>query len=226
MTQTPPDENNGKWFWPIALPLTAASLYAMSQADEWSGETPQEFDQYTKNTEFEILDRPEFGEYQSIVIQPVTSPSPDPGGDPDIGGNPDPTAPGEPSPDTDPEPDPEPVPDPSTDPDVDPDTNPDAGGNGSQNPEPPGVSDYTLDLTDFFPFCIPFDIYDLVRVLDAEPEAPHFVFDVDFPYMDEPWHIDIDFSTWDPVALVLRRLELLLFIVGLAMATRNYYIRG
>lgn len=80
--------------------------------------------------------------------------------------------------------------------------------------------------TDFFPFCIPWDIYELVTVLDAEPEAPHFVFDVDFPYMDEPWHIDIDFSAWDPVALVLRRLELLLFVVGLAMATRNYYIRG
>ena len=222
----PPDENNGKWFWPIALPLTGALLYSMSQADEWSGETPQEFDQYIQNTEFEILDRPEFDGYQAIEIAPVTNP----GTNPDPGTDPDPTAPGEPNPDPepepDPEPDPEPSPDPGTDPDVDPDVNPDAGGNGSQKPESPGVSDYTLDLRDFFPFCIPFDIYDLVQVLDADPEAPHFVFDVDFPYMEEPWHIDIDFSTWDPVALVLRRLELLLFIVGLAMATRNYYIRG
>ena len=81
-------------------------------------------------------------------------------------------------------------------------------------------------LTDLFPFCIPKDIYDLVTVFNAEPEAPHFVFDVPFPYMEEPWHIDIDFAVWDSVALVLRRLELLLFVVGLAMATRNYYIRG
>lgn len=90
------------------------------------------------------------------------------------------------------------------------------------------VDDLAIPVTwtDFFPFCIPGDIWELVTVLDAEPEAPHFVFDVDFPYMDEPWHIDIDFSAWDPVALVLRRLELLLFVVGLAMATRNYYIRG
>ena len=83
-----------------------------------------------------------------------------------------------------------------------------------------------ITWTDFFPFCIPSDIKSFVEVFDAEPEAPHFVFDVDFPYMNEPWHIDLDFSAWDPVALVLRRLELMLFIVGLAMATRNYYIRG
>lgn len=83
----PPDENNGKWFWPIALPLTAATLLAMSQADEWSGETPQEFDQYTQNTEFEILNRPEFDGYQAIEIAPVTNPNPNP--NPDVGENPD-----------------------------------------------------------------------------------------------------------------------------------------
>ena len=88
------------------------------------------------------------------------------------------------------------------------------------------VDALAVSWADFFPFCIPGDIRDLVLVFDADPEAPHFVFDVDFPYMNEPWHIDLDFSEWDPVAMVLRRLELLLFIVGLAMATRNYYIRG
>lgn len=83
-----------------------------------------------------------------------------------------------------------------------------------------------VSWTDFFPFCIPGDIWELVTILDAEPEAPHFVYDVDFPYMEQPWHIDVDLAAWDPAAQVLRRLELLSFIVGLAMATRNYYIRG
>lgn len=69
----PPDENNGKWFWPLALTLTAADLWLMSQADEWSGKTPQEFDDYSKQTEFEILSRPEVEFGQGIEIAPVTS---------------------------------------------------------------------------------------------------------------------------------------------------------
>lgn len=73
--------NDGKWFWPIMLPLTAATLYTMSQADEWSGQTPQEFDDYSTNTEYEILGSPEIDGYQGIELSPITSPSPDTGGD-------------------------------------------------------------------------------------------------------------------------------------------------
>lgn len=91
---------------------------------------------------------------------------------------------------------------------------------------PPALGDYTLDLRDFFPFCIPFDIYALLSLLAAEPEAPKFEFDLWIPYADYNWHIVIDLSRWDNVAAALRTMELLLFIVGLGVATRNYYIRG
>lgn len=91
---------------------------------------------------------------------------------------------------------------------------------------PPALGDYSLDLRDFFPFCIPYDIYALLSLLAAEPEAPYFEFDVDIPIIDFTWHIVIDLSPWDDVAAVLRTMELLLFIVGLGVATRNYYIRG
>ena len=91
---------------------------------------------------------------------------------------------------------------------------------------PPALGDYALDLRDFFPFCIPFDIYALLSLLAAEPEAPKFEFDLWIPYADYNWHIVIDLSKWDDVAAVLRTMELLLFIVGLGVATRNYYTRG
>lgn len=88
------------------------------------------------------------------------------------------------------------------------------------------VDSYAIDLTSFFPFCIPFDLYDFLSLFLAEPEAPHFEFDIDFPYMNEPWHLVIDLSPWDGVAQLLRRLELLLFIVGLGMVTREKFLRG
>ena len=37
---------------------------------------------------------------------------------------------------------------------------------------PAVIGDYTMDLTKFFPFCIPFDLYDFATCLLAEPEAP------------------------------------------------------
>lgn len=88
------------------------------------------------------------------------------------------------------------------------------------------LDDYTLDLRNFFPFCIPFDIYGFLVLLDAEPEAPKFEFKFNFGQYLGTHVMVIDLSQWDDTAQLLRRLELLLFIIGLAMATRNYYIRG
>lgn len=66
--------NDGKWFWPLALGLTVGVLGSMSQADEWSGQTPQEFNDYSTKTEFEILNRPEFDGWQGLEIAPATNP--------------------------------------------------------------------------------------------------------------------------------------------------------
>lgn len=74
------NNNDGKWFWPVVL-VAGADLLAMSQADAWAGETPQEFDDYTTVEELEIVSRPEVDFAQGVELAPVTSPAPDTGGD-------------------------------------------------------------------------------------------------------------------------------------------------
>ena len=89
----------------------------------------------------------------------------------------------------------------------------------------PGQLEFDFKL--LFPFCIPFDLIDALEVLDAEPVAP--AIDIPIPYMSEKGMekhvIKIDLSEYDSVALLLRRMEILLFIVGLILITRNL-IRG
>lgn len=81
--------NDGKWFWPLALTATTAELFAMSQADQWSGVTPPEFSEYSNSADYEIVSRPEIDGYQGLEIKPVTNPNPGTGTnpDPDIGGD-------------------------------------------------------------------------------------------------------------------------------------------
>lgn len=88
------------------------------------------------------------------------------------------------------------------------------------------VSAFAIEWRDFFPFCIPFDIYDFLTLLMADPEAPKFEWEIDLLKTGEPYLMVVDLSEWDDVAQLLRRLELLVFIVGLAMVTREKYIRG
>ena len=117
----------------------------------------------------------------------------------------------------DPAPNPEPSPSPDPDPLPDPDapSNPDTG--DSDNPD-----DYTADLTQIFPFCIPFDLIHAFNVLNVPGEAP--VFDIPFKldygsvHIDEHW--TIDFSDFETVVQIFRVMETLGFIVGLILVTR------
>lgn len=118
----------------------------------------------------------------------------------------------------------DPMPDADTNPDTGTDTDPDSGSTGT-NPST-DINDYKIDLTQFFPFCLPFDIYAFFELLAADPEAPHLEFDIPFPYMEEPWHLVIDLSAWDNVAQLARRLELLGFIIGLCVFTREKFLRS
>lgn len=76
-----------------------------------------------------------------------------------------------------------------------------------------------FDLRGFFPFCIPFDIYNMLEALDASPTAPH----VQLPFVIESigvnYTIDLDFSAFDPVAAVMRQMELIVYGIALAWAT-------
>lgn len=83
------------------------------------------------------------------------------------------------------------------------------------------LSEYTIDLRNYFPFCIPWDLYDMITLLVAEPVAPH----VQYPFVIEPlnvnYTIDLDFSQFDSVAAVLRTMELLAAGIGLALMTKR-----
>lgn len=77
----------------------------------------------------------------------------------------------------------------------------------------------SLDLKDFFPFCIPYDLYAFFGCLNAAPEAP--VFELALPTPFGSYSFTVDLSPYDPVAEICRRLQLLLFCIGLAFETRN-----
>lgn len=128
---------------------------------------------------------------------PVTIPEPAPGTDPIY----------YPSPDAHPKPT-KPNPGDDTDPDSDPGTDTD-----------PEMSDYKVELTGVFPFCIPFDFIALLKVLSAEPEAPRFAFPVVIPALDYEETFYIDLSIFDDVAKVMRTCEKVSFIIFLMFAT-------
>lgn len=88
------------------------------------------------------------------------------------------------------------------------------------------AGDYTVPgLQSVFPFCIPFDIYNFFNCLAADPVAPSFEWRFYVPGIcDET--IDLDLAQFDTVAQIVRTMELLAFIVGLAFVTRDKMIKG
>lgn len=103
---------------------------------------------------------------------------------------------------------------------------------GNEDPEdqpeewkpPTNPNAFALDLSKFFPFCIPFDLYDFFSCLNADPVAPVIEWQIPLPG-GSAYPIKLDLSVFDPVARILRTLELLAFCVGLAFKTRDL-IRG
>ena len=104
---------------------------------------------------------------------------------------------------------------PMPDTDTNPDTQPDSPGAPSSD-----IGDYQIDLKKFFPFCIPFDLYDFFTCLNADPVAPVIEWVIPLPG-GGTYPLEIDLSAFDDVAQLLRRLQLLLFCVGLAFKTRD-----
>lgn len=83
----------------------------------------------------------------------------------------------------------------------------------------PEIEPYKVALTSVFPFCIPFDIYNMVTMFVAEPEAPHAEWTFELPWSSQEYSVGWDLSDFDGVAQVCRSMELVLFAVGLAVIT-------
>lgn len=83
---------------------------------------------------------------------------------------------------------------------------------------------YTVDLTQFFPFCIPFDLYHLIQAFNADPVAPEVTISLPIGYngSEFTWEdYTLSLSPFDTVAQVVRIFEFVLFIIGLMMVTRK-----
>ena len=116
-------------------------------------------------------------------------------------------------------PTPTPTPDPS---------NPDSGGGGgtdTDNPDDTDKSNFTRDLRLVFPFCIPFDLVDCIRLFSSEPETPKIDVPMHFPIVNVDYTFTIDLKDFDGVAKICRSMFLIMFIIGLVFATRPL-IRG
>lgn len=86
-------------------------------------------------------------------------------------------------------------------------------------PEPEPEIEYEVDLKNFFPFCLPFDLMHLLETLDAEPVAPRFQFPFVVPALGIDMSIDIDLAFLDSVAEIFRLGETISFIILLIFAT-------
>lgn len=141
------------------------------------------------------------------TIVPTPDPGPSPGGE------------------TYPVPGPVPTPTPVPDPEYQPETKPQPQYTEKPTENETDITEgdpwTTPDLLDKFPFCIPRDVYRVFTKLDSGARAaPHIQWRFN-PNNKIDYTFDIDFSEWDSVATLLRTLELLGFIVALAVATRK-----
>ena len=122
----------------------------------------------------------------------------------------------EPSPNPEPNPEPNPKPDPS---------NPDNGDGDNSGDSDVDKGSFVRDLRTLFPFCIPFDLIDCIRLFNAEPQTPKIDFPIHFPIVNVDYTFTIDLKDFDGVAKICRSMFLIMFIIGLVFATRPL-IRG
>ncbi len=116
-----------------------------------------------------------------------------------------------------PQPSPEPVPEPEPEPESE----------SQPESEPikdiePGVSNYTVDVKQLFPFCIPFDFIALLDALDAEPEAPKFEVPFVVPALGIDERYVMDLSMFDEQMALLRKFETVGFIILLMHLTHKF----
>ena len=163
--------------------------------------------------------------------KPEVNPNPGGGTDPDPNPTPSTTPAVNPDPGGGTDPDPNPDPNPNPDPD-----NPDPDNPDNPDPTPEEeASPYKADLREVFPFCIPFDLIHLLKVFEADAEAPVFEFPLDIE-LDNPWTgekvvdyhhtFKLDMSDYEPVIKILRIFQVVFFIIALMLITRQQMIKG
>lgn len=87
----------------------------------------------------------------------------------------------------------------------------------------PSASDLSLPklIISKFPFSIPFDVANMIALLEADPKAPVFKMPLKVGSMVDE-EIVLDLEQFSDVIRIIRWGELILFVAGLAYVTRNY----
>lgn len=87
---------------------------------------------------------------------------------------------------------------------------------------------YRLPLFQFFPFCLPYDLYDFLSKLDVEACAPVWEIDTTplfkhlrFFKADDGYKITIDLSKYDDIFSIIRVFECIGIIVGFVFVSRK-----
>ncbi len=80
-------------------------------------------------------------------------------------------------------------------------------------------------ITDKFPFSLPFDVYHVYNILSAEPVAPKFTFPLKMDGVFD-YSFEVDLSEYEWIAVIVRWLLFIIFIVGLIIVTNKLIGRG
>lgn len=88
----------------------------------------------------------------------------------------------------------------------------------------PSLNKYKLPLFDFFPFCLPYDAYQFLTMLDVTPVAPVFQVDTtplfshtSFFHSSDGYKITLDLTKYEEVFQILRAGECLAIVIGLCL---------
>lgn len=85
-----------------------------------------------------------------------------------------------------------------------------------------GMQGATPGITDYFPFCIPIDMVNLIKHFNtAQRTAPKWNLAIVVPSMGINERIEIDLEEFDDVAEISRNVQYILFILGLMLITRK-----
>lgn len=86
---------------------------------------------------------------------------------------------------------------------------------------------YAFPLADYFPFCLPFDLYRFCTLFVATPKTPEITLDFStfLPFLDkenpEQYVYTFDLHSLDRLAEIIRTLELFGIVLGIGLITRR-----
>lgn len=83
------------------------------------------------------------------------------------------------------------------------------------------IGSYKVNLTNIFPFCLPFDFIRLLDALDAEPVTPVFEFPFVVPALGIDITVTLDMSFLEPAMEVFRMGETIGFVILLIVLTQR-----